>query len=179
MCVVRGRKPKPVEQKIAEGNPGKRPLPEVLLIAGRPDLQELAVAPAHLPRYAREFWSATIVELVKVGVVDRIDVSLLEQLAVQYCRIRQAQDVLAEDGLFARGSTGQIREHPAVKIEREATTLFMRLAEGFGIGAMARARLGLTEVHRRSLAQEMEDMLGPMDMTPIDVEVVEDAAVTW
>jgi P27 family predicted phage terminase small subunit len=170
---MRGRKPKPIEQRIREGNPGHRPLPEPVLIAGRPDLQELVEPPDHLPRYGRQFWSETIVELVSVGVVDRIDVSLLEQLCVQYTRIRQAQDVLAEDGLFARGSTGQIREHPALKIEREATLLFLRLAEQFGIGALARARLGLTEVHRRSLAQEMQTALGDDDMTPIDVEVVE------
>lgn len=147
-------------------------------MGGRPELAEIAEPPEHLPRYAQEFWRETIVRLVEVGVIDRVDIALLEALSVAYCRMRQARDVLAVDGLFSIGSTGTIKAHPAVQIERDATLNFMRLAESFGIGALARARLGLAEVHRRTLAQEMHDLLGGEDLTPIDVEVVEGAAVT-
>ncbi|CAB4198348.1 COG3747 Phage terminase, small subunit [uncultured Caudovirales phage] len=163
---MRGPKPKPVEQKIREGNPGKRPLPEPLLVGGRPALSELDEPPAHLPPEAQEFWRDSVKRLVEVGVVDRVDVPVLEQLATQYARIRQAQRVLAADGHFVRGSVGQLREHPAMKIERDATSLFLKIAEHYALTPIARTRLGLAELHRRSLGQEMGDALGTPNLRP-------------
>lgn len=166
---MRGRKPKPLEQKVAEGNPGKRPLPEPMLVAGRPALNELSEPPEHLPPEAKEFWRDSICRLVEVGIIDRVDVPVLEQLATQYARIRQAQRVLAEDGHFTRGSVGQIREHPALKIERDATTMFLKIAEHYALTPIARTRLGLAELHRRSLSQELTEGLGAANLRPAPV----------
>lgn len=124
---MRGVKPKPVEQRQREGNASKRKLPEPLLVGGRPTLRELDEPPEHLPPEAKEFWRDSVVRLIEVGIVDRVDVPVLEQLATQYARIRQSQRVLAEDGHFTRGSVGQIREHPALKIEREATRMLRQI----------------------------------------------------
>lgn len=170
---MRGRKPKPVEQRELEGNAGKRPLPEPVLIGGRPELADLAVPPSTLPEDAQEFWEETVAMLVEVGMIDRVDVPVLEQLAVQYARIRGAQRVIAEFGYFAKGSTGQVVEHPALKIEREATGMFLRIAEHYGLTPVARTRLGLAELHRRSLESEMQSALGEPTLTAIDVESVE------
>lgn len=161
-----GRKPKPAEQRKAEGNPGKRPLPEPLLVAGRPTLEEMHEPPEHLPPDAQEFWRDSIVRLIEVGIIDRVDGPALEQLAMQYARIRGAQRVIAEAGYFAKGSTGQIREHPALKIEREATSMFLKLAEHYALTPIARTRLGLAELHRRSLQSEMASGLGKPDLRP-------------
>jgi P27 family predicted phage terminase small subunit len=163
---MQGRKPKPVEQKKAEGNPGHRPLPEPLMVAGRPGLEEMATPPAHLPEDAKEFWRDSIVRLVEVGIIDRVDGPALEQLAVQYARIRGAQRVIAESGYFSKGSTGQIREHPALRIEREATNQFLKIAEHFALTPIARTRLGLAELHRRSLSSEMASGLGKPNLRP-------------
>lgn len=157
---MRGRKPKPVEQKIAEGNPGKRPLPQTMLVSGRPELAEIAEPPEHLSDDAKEFWRESVTRLVEVGIIDRVDVPVLEQMAEQYARVRAAQRVVKEVGMFAKGSTGQIREHPALRIEREATTLFLKLAEHYALTPIARTRLGLAELHRRSLAEELQSGLG-------------------
>jgi P27 family predicted phage terminase small subunit len=164
---MRGPKPKPVEQKRKEGNPGKRPLPEPLLVGGRPQKHELEEPPDHLPAEAQEFWRESVTRLIEVGIVDRVDVPVLEQLCTQYARIRQAQRVLAEDGHFVRGSVGQLREHPAMKIERDATQLFLKIAEHYALTPIARTRLGLAELHRRSLAAEMTDALGTANLTPV------------
>lgn len=153
---MRGRKPKPAEQRKREGNAGKRPLPDVVLVSGRPDLDEMREPPAHLTDDAKDFWKDSVVRLVDVGILDRVDVPALEQLCEQYARVRAAQRVIAEVGMFARGSTGQIREHPALKIEREATAMFLRLAEHFALTPIARTRLGLAELHARTLAQELD-----------------------
>ncbi len=159
MVEIRGRKPKPLEQRQLEGNAGKRALPEPVLVGGRPGLGELAEPPDYLPDEAKAFWADTVMRLIDVGIVDRVDVPVLEQLATQYARIRQAQRVLAEDGHFVRGSVGQLRPHPALKIEQDATTMFLKLAENYALTPIARTRLGLAELHRRTLADELKEGL--------------------
>jgi len=45
-------------------------------------------------------------------------------------------------------------------MEREATALFSRLGEQFALSATARARLGLAELHRRTLQAELPEAFG-------------------
>jgi P27 family predicted phage terminase small subunit len=148
-----------VEERRLEGRDvSKRPQPQPMLVAGRPD-HELDVPPQDLPVDGKEFWALTVRRLVDVGMLDLVDETALRMLATQYARWRQAGRVIAEVGHFARGSVGQIREHPAVKIEREAHGLYLKTAEQFGLTPMARTRLGLAELHRRSLHMEMDRAL--------------------
>lgn len=158
---MNGRKPKPVEQRRREGNPGRRPLPETVQVGGRPDPSVFAKPPAHLEKEAKAFWKDAVQTLADVGVLDQVDGAALEMLATQYARVRQAQAAVKKHGLFTTGSVGQTREHPALRIEREATAAFMRIAEHFALTPVARTRLGLAELHRRSMAKEMDDSLGP------------------
>jgi P27 family predicted phage terminase small subunit len=179
---VRGRKPKPVEQRIVEGNPRKHAIPQPLLVAGRPTAHELDEPPDHLPPEAKQFWLTSVTRLIEVGIIDRVDVPVLEQLAVQYARIRQAQRVLAQDGHYSRGAAGQLKEHPAMKIEQNATMMFLKIAEHYALTPIARTRLGLAELHRRSLASELNDGLGAPDLVPVTLTVDDpdeiDAAVS-
>lgn len=165
---------KAVEVHLREGTfrPDRHAPPG--LIAGRPRRDELNEPPAHLPEDARALWRAYVPDLVACGIVDRVDVPMLEQLCVQYSRIRAAQRVIADVGLFTRGSVGQIRAHPAVRIEAEATILFDRLAQQFGIGPLGRTRLGLAEITRRVLADELRDGLGTPNLRPVDLREVID-----
>jgi P27 family predicted phage terminase small subunit len=164
---MRGQKPQPIEQRVLEGNTQRRPIPEPVLVSGRPELHELAEPPAHLPTDAKDFWRESVVRLVDVGIIDRVDIPALEQLAIQYARIRQSQRVLAEEGHYARGSVGQLKEHPAIKIERESTKMFLALAEQYALTPVARTRLGLAELSRRNLATELGEGLGPTDLRPV------------
>jgi P27 family predicted phage terminase small subunit len=164
---MRGRKPTPIEQRKRDGNPQNRPLPEPMLVAGRPTPNELNEPPAHLPEEAKDFWRESVARLIDVGIIDRVDVPVLEQMATQYARIRQAQRVLAVDGHFVRGSVGQLRPHPALKIEQDATTLFLKMAEHYALTPIARTRLGLAELHRRSLAEEINTNLAAPTFEPV------------
>jgi hypothetical protein len=78
--------------------------------------------------------------------------------------------VIATDGHFVRGSVGQLREHPAIRIEREATAMFLKIAEHYALTPVARTRLGLAELHRRTLAQEMGGAFGNPDLQPIGID---------
>jgi P27 family predicted phage terminase small subunit len=171
---MRGRKPVPVEQRKAEGNASKRPLPEPVMVSGRPALNELAEPPAHLNPDAKEFWETSVQRLNEVGIIDRVDIPVLEQLATQYARIRGAQRVIETDGYFASGSRGQVREHPAMKIEREATALFLKIAEHYALTPIARTRLGLAELHRRSLQSELDAGLGKPNLRRVQPTMTSD-----
>lgn len=170
--------PKSIEQHKMEGTyrADRHGDGVALLVAGRPELEDLRDPPAHLPKEAKGFWQSTILKLVDVGIADKVDIPALEQLATQYARIRFAQAVIAEDGMFSRGSMGQIKEHPAIKIEREATLLWFRLAQEYALTPVARTRLGLAELHRRSIASEMDDKLGGDEVFDIDGDF-EDAEI--
>jgi P27 family predicted phage terminase small subunit len=170
---VRGRKPVPAEQRLLEGNPGKRPIPEPVLVGGRPGDGEMTDPPDHLPAEAKAFWRVSVARLIDVGIVDRVDGPLLEMLATTYARWRQASRVLAVDGHFVHGIGGSLRAHPAIKIERDANAAFLRMAEHFALSPVARTRLGLQELHRRTLAAELADALGEPDLQPIDVDAQE------
>jgi P27 family predicted phage terminase small subunit len=171
---MRGRKPTPVEQRVAEGNPQRRPIPQPMLVSGRPNLHELDEPPAHLPPEAQEFWKTSVTRLIEVGIIDRVDVPVLEQLATQYARIRQAQRVLAKDGHYSRGAAGQLKRHPAMDIESNATMMFLKIAEHYALTPIARTRLGLAELHRRSLAAELNDGLGTPDLKPVPTMTSDD-----
>lgn len=161
---MRGRKPKPVEQRRLEGgrDVSHRSTPEPLLVAGRP-AHEFDDPPADLPLDGREFWRTTVSRLIDVGMLDLVDEVALRMLSTQYARWVQAGRVVAIDGHFVRGSVGQLREHPAIRIEREAHASYLKTAEQFGLTPMARTRLGLAELHRRSLHNEMDRALGTDD----------------
>jgi hypothetical protein len=90
-------------------------------------------------------------------------------MATEYANWRYAARVLKEDGFFVRGSVGQIREHPALKIQGQASDRFLKIAEQYGLTPIARTRLGLAELHRRSLKQELEGGLMQPTLTPVGV----------
>jgi len=92
--------------------------------------------------------------------VDRVDAPALELLAVHCARIAQARHVVAAHGHFARGSAGQVRQHPALRIEREATKLFLMLAEEFRLdgGGAGSARPG--PASRPPVGRELDGALG-------------------
>lgn len=154
---MKGRKPKPTEVKALEGNPGKRPLPEPVRI-GDPVAPD---PPDDLPPEAVEFWNDTVRLLGEAGVIHSADRSALIALSVQWARAERARKVLAEEGYFALGSMGQIVEHPALAVERQAHSMFLRFAEHYGLTAVARARIGLVNQKRRTLASDMAAKIGP------------------
>jgi len=170
-----GRKPKPTEQRIREGNPARSPMPEPMLVAGRPQEGDpMLEAPEDLPSDGKDAWNAVVPTLAEVGLLDRVDHLMLQAMCVQWARARQAGKVIAKQGHLIRGAGGHIREHPSLRTERESYAAFSRFAEQFALSPVARTRLGLAEIHRRTLKAEFESALGEPDLQPVDAEVVED-----
>lgn len=150
-----------------------RPLPEPVLVAGRPEAKDIAEPPAHLPEDAKDLWRNDVQKILEVGIADKIDMAALEAMCIAYARAIQAGRVVKSEGLFTQGSVGQLREHPALRIERESWMTFLRLAEQFGITPISRTRLGLAELGRRTLEHDLQERLGtPTFKRVIDVKEV-------
>lgn len=149
--MARGRKPKPLEQRQAEGNRGNRPLPEPLKSAPLDRTAPKILGPA-----GRDLWEE-MMRLADAGVLDQVDRIGLTALCVQWDRAAEAARVLDEQGHYAKGSMGQVVPHPALAIERAAhSALFKFLAE-YAATPVARARIQTARMHRQQ-AQEFEEL---------------------
>jgi P27 family predicted phage terminase small subunit len=159
---MRGRKPTPVEVRRRTGNPARRPLPEPVVVGGRSIVAP--EPPEDMPSDARHAWDTIVPRLHEIGLLDQIDELALEAMCTQWARAKQAGRVVAEQGHVTLGSTGQMVEHPALATERNAHQMFLKLAEHYALTPIARTRLGLAELQRKSLAHEMAGALGDIDI---------------
>ena len=75
-------------------------------------------APAHLGEDGRRWWRRQVAELTELGVLDRIDLTLVEQAAEMYDGRRQAQRAVDEHGQLVKGRTGW-KKNPAVSKQLE------------------------------------------------------------
>jgi len=162
---TRGPKPKSREQRIREGNPSRRPLPEPVVVGGRPaDLEP----PEYLEEDGKLWWSEAIPVLAAVGILDTVDRAALEMAATAYARFRACRRIIEAEGHLTKGSVGQKVAHPALAEERAAQNTYLRFAEQYALTPVARTRLGLAELQRRSMAQEMDAALGKPEFEAVN-----------
>jgi P27 family predicted phage terminase small subunit len=162
-----------LEQRLLEGGEvSHRPVPEPINIGGR--VHDIIEPPGWLLKEAKDYWRQTIVQLIDVGMIDLVDVTALEMLASTYARWRRAVRDVNRRGLIVQGRQGLVL-NPAARVERDMASQHLKFAEQFGLTPLARARLGLAEVHRRSLEKEMDHALdGTAEDDAADAEVVND-----
>lgn len=152
--MTRGRKPKPVEVKRREGNPGKRPLPDPLLIGGRgvPE-QPLGLSPP-----AAVLWNSEVPKMARAGLLDLVDGPILGQFfeawAVAIASMREMYAIGDEDrSEFDKGPViytpnnfdGRLvaKKHPAVTAWKDAVATMNRIAAEHGLTPSARTRIGM------------------------------------
>lgn len=117
--------------------------------------------PDDMPEPGCQLWRDVLPWLVQVNVVQLIDLTMFTQMCRIYAQAEAARKVLDEQGFFSLGSSGQLAEHPAMKTLQVAQMMFLRHASEFGMTTMARTRLGLMDVQRKSIQQDMDWTLGP------------------
>lgn len=153
-----GPPPRPVELTRRLGNPGHRSnLPAESAPLG--DAIVSAEPPPSLPPYGRALWDEVVPILARYSLRST-DLPAIEAMCQAYARMKQATDVINRQGLFSLGSTGQMVEHPAFKIEQQASRTFLTYAAQFGLTWVARSNLGLTEATRADILTKMEDRMG-------------------
>jgi len=145
--MAKGRPPDPGRAKRGTGH---RPLigpaksVEVLPTRGL----ELAPPPT-IPEEAHELWDRAIVELAPRGL-NAGDLPLVEMLVIAAHRNRQAREIVAQLNMFVEGDKGPV-VNPMLKVEKETTATYLRLAETLGLSPASRVRLGLMQIAGESM----------------------------
>jgi P27 family predicted phage terminase small subunit len=171
--IVRGRKPKPLQKQIAEGDPrqrGMRNLRERL--AGIPQagkgLPKCPAALGPIAQYAWRFWKA---ELEQMDLAFRPDRMMLEGACVHYERAKQADEIIQKHGLVvvdvATDATGKpagrrhVHRNPAISISNASWALVRSFCSEFGLSPIGRQRLDVKPDHDRSHEELMAALSQP------------------
>jgi P27 family predicted phage terminase small subunit len=149
---MKGRKPKPVEQQILEGDPrkeGKRKL-EKQLAATPKAAAGLPGCPRYLKGRARAAWNFWAAELAAMKLSKRPDGPMLEGACWAYARAVAAELIRDRDGdIFYDkhvADDGEVvilkqRKHPAVEIAARSWLLVRAFCSEFGLSPASRTRL--------------------------------------
>lgn len=132
-----GRKPKPTKLKLLQGNPGRRPLnlAEPQPAAGVPK------CPAWLDVTAKAKWREVAPELARIGVLTKIDGSMLAAFCKNFSRWVAAEKILTKQGMTSESDTGLIKTRPELRIAEEAMRQMRAFASEFGLSPSSRSRL--------------------------------------
>lgn len=154
---MKGRKPKPIERQIIEGDPKKRGVHklEEKLKAQPKASAGLPPCPAHLKGRSRAAWKFWAEELADMKLDKRPDGPMLEGACRSYERAVTADIILDEEGLIVKdlmvteeGETITLRtkKHPAVEISNAAWTMVKSFCSEFGLSPVSRIRLTVDKV---------------------------------
>lgn len=191
---MRGRYPKPTALKVAEGNPGHRPINLAELLSPT----ELPKAPKWLSKRAKFEWRRIVRILEMRQLVREEDQIQLANLCEAIATLVEAREQLADMGykkrllvqiggkvtekVNAKGKVisrerqgGTVVVNPILYVIRDQIQAIARIAAEFGLSPVARARLNLTDqsaVGARRAADPLEALLGGGDESDASDPVV-------
>lgn len=141
MRFVKGRKPKPTNLKILQGNPGRRPLPddEPRLESCFPD------PPDHLSEAARKHWNEVGGMLHEAGILTAVDADALAAYCELHARWVEANEKIREYGLVIKSPSGAPMQSPYFKISAITFDAMKAMLVEFGMTPSSRARVKSTK----------------------------------
>lgn len=159
---MRGRKPKPTQRQIAEGDPRKRGVNKLdqKLAAEPKAARGLPACPRHLRGRARAAWNLWKEELEGMGQDFRPDAMMLEGACVNYARAVQADLILShgcqvEEPILDRNSgkiIGQkVKNHPVVAVSNACWRNVRAFCSEFGLSPVSRTRLAIEKTDSSDL----------------------------
>lgn len=163
---MRGRKRKPTALKVADGNPGKRPLNRAE--PQPPDAKP--TCPSHLTAAAKAEWRRLAGTLHAMGVLTTVDRAALAGYCQAYGRWVEAEGKLAEGPKLIKTPSGYVQQSPWLSISNKAQELMGRYMAELGLTPAARSRIALdarsaeepiTEIHRIIIGPEDIDREAP------------------
>lgn len=147
---IRGRKPKPTNIKVLEGNPGKRPLNQQEPVF---DAAYLRVPYGRLPAEGQRLWRELAPQLTQAGVLTQADLPALEMACLHYAVVRQAVDLIREEGIIT-STRDSIKKHPAMSVLNENSAMFYRYLAAFGLTPSDRVKIKADPIDKeRTLAE--------------------------
>lgn len=146
--MTRGRKPKPHNLRVIEGNPGKRSMSRDI---PKPPVSAGLSAPSHLNGDGKRHWTEMARQLEVLGLLAAIDRGALAALCQAYGVWADAERRLKAYNLSEKGRkagaylietpSGAIIQHPLVTIARDARRDYLKASAEFGMTPSARQRV--------------------------------------
>lgn len=137
-----GRKPKPPQLKILEGNPGKRPVQSG---GGKPKRGCLR-PPPFLDPTARQEWTRIVGELDRLQVFTALDWTTLACYCQTYSRMIRAERALAKaKALVFETPNGALQQRPEIGIINKCQRQLQAWAGEFGFTPCSRMRIEFPE----------------------------------
>lgn len=113
--------------------------------------------PEDLPEEAHEIWEQAIAELVS-RQLKPADLESIRQMCVAAARARQAASDISRYGLVVEGERGPMT-NPLLKVERDATLTYQKIAAEYGLTLASRMRLGVVQLTGQSMLQALQQDL--------------------
>ena len=135
--VQRGRKPKPTELKILEGNPGKKPLNDK---EPKPE-KRAPKCPSWLEPEAKKEWKRMSKVLESMGVLTQVDMTAFAGYCQAYARWKEAEEFLSKHGTIFKTPSGYIQQVPQVSIAQTYLKVMKDFCSEFGLTPAARSRI--------------------------------------
>lgn len=134
-----GRRPKPTALKIAEGNPGRRPLN-----LNEPQFRGLPKCPAHLDKNAKAEWRRISKELAAIGLLAAVDRAALAAYCQCWSRWIDAEESIKKFGTVIKSpKSGYPVQNPYVGIANTALDQMRKFLIEFGLTPASRSRISI------------------------------------
>ena len=143
MIMPVGRKPKPSNLKVIEGNPGKRPLPE-----NEPKpapVIETPAPPGWLNKDGKQMWKDRVPDLINIGLLTNIDIDSFAMCCHVYGVFREAERDIKKKGRYHKyvnkfGAENEV-ERPQAKTANKAYAEYCKMMSEFGLSPASRTRI--------------------------------------
>ena len=99
------------------------------------------IIPNNLAEEAKAYIEDVLLMLEQSGIMEDVDEAAIQMLAHNYSTFIKANKIIDEQGLTVISDRGNIAEHPAVKIARDAQTSALKVMAEFGLTAKSRSKL--------------------------------------
>jgi P27 family predicted phage terminase small subunit len=162
-----GRKPKPTNLHVLNGNPSKIDLETRQ--QNEPQFEKISPdCPEWLDDFAKEEWNRLAPELETLGLLAQVDMAAFAAYCSNYSTWRQADEIIKNDGLVisiyevdAEGKKVLIRikKHPAVAIRSDAFEKMKAFLIEFGFTPASRSRVHLPEENKPSKKKSVGGLL--------------------
>lgn len=172
---MRGRKPKPPEQHILNGNPSRLNLEKRQKFIEKLD-RKIPQPPAELDQRGREYWLEIVPALQKAGILATADAGALFGLCESYALMKAAAaslkklaetikakieagevDDISDSIFYYKTSNGIYRQYPQLAQFKEASVIYKAYASEFGLTPSSRMRVDLDQ--KFDADSEMETIL--------------------
>lgn len=90
---------------------------------------------------AFEKFKEIVAGLKRLGIIDKLDGSMIESFALNWQRALEAEDMLATDGLLITLADGRKAKHPAATIAADCWSKVRSIANDLGLNHLSRQRL--------------------------------------